>query len=114
MTQSDRVLLIRKCSQILHEALTEIRDLAYQNDELERIGDLADLTHNIPLFMVGRHDLLPDHLRIEFMAYARKYHPDIDPEKSRYVMLLDMDEATCHDLHRRISWPWPETATAAS
>ena len=114
MTESERLLLVDKCGQILHQALIEIRNLSYQEGQAERIGDLADLTHNIPLFMVGRDDSLPDHLRTEFMAYARKYHPEIDPERSRYVMLLDMDEATFHDLYRRTSWPWPETAAAAS
>jgi hypothetical protein len=114
MTESECSLLVDKCGQILHQALIEIRNLSYQEGQAERIGDLADLTHNIPLVMVGRDDFLPDHLRIEFMAYARKYQPDINPEKSRYVILLDMDEATFHDLYRRTSWPWPETAAAAN
>ena len=114
MTESERSLFVDKCGQILHQALIELRNLSYQEGQAERINDLADLSHNIPLFLVGREEVLPDHLRIEFMAYARKYQPDIDPEKSRYVMLLDMEEATFHDLYRRTSWPWPETAAAAS
>jgi hypothetical protein len=112
VTDSERRLLIEKCGQLLHQVLVEIRALSYQEGQAGRINYLADLTHNIPLFMVGRDEHLLGYLRDGFMAYARKYHPDLDPERSRYVMLLDMDETLFNDLYRRTSWSWPEAAGA--
>jgi hypothetical protein len=113
MTDTERRLLVQKCSKLLQDVLVEIRNLSYQEGNAKRINDLADLTHNVPEFLAGLNDYVLNYLRDGLLEYARKYHANIDPEKSRYVMLLDMDEATFNDLYRKTTWPWPEAAGAA-
>lgn len=114
MTDSERRLLVEKCGKLLQDVLVEIRALSWEEGHAQQINDLADLTHNVPQFMVGRDDYVLGYLRTGFIAYARKYHPQSDPERNRYVMLLDMDEATFNDLYCRTSWPWPEPTPAAT
>jgi len=109
VTDIERGFLIQKCGKILQDVIVEIRDLSWEDGHAKQINDLADLTHNIPEFLIGLNDHVLGYLRRGFMEYARKYHPRIEPETSRYVMLLDMDEVTFNGLYRRASWPWPES-----
>jgi hypothetical protein len=101
MSDDDRRFLVEKCGQILHAVLVEIRNLSYQEGNAKRINDLTDLTHNIPLFMVAQDPFVMGYLRDGLIEYARKYYPDIDPVMSRYVWILDMDEASFAKLYRR-------------
>ncbi|MFO0800613.1 MAG: hypothetical protein U0804_24380 [Gemmataceae bacterium] len=108
MTDDDRRLLVEKCGVLLHDVLVELRVLSFQEGNAKRINDLTDLTHNVPLYMVGRDDFVMGYLRAGFLDYARKYHPEADPAHSRYVALLDMDEPTFAGLYRRATYTWPE------
>ena len=110
MSDNERRLLVEKCGKLLQDVLVEIRNLTYQEGNAERVNCLADLTHNIPEFLVGWNDYTLSYLRSGFIEYARKYSPNIDPEKSRYVMLLDMDEATFSELYHNNVWPEPTGA----
>ena len=112
MTDHDRELWIAKCGEILAAALVEIRTLSFEEGHSKQINDLADITHNIPRFMVGRDESVPKFLRESFVEYALKYHPDTDPAFSRYVWILDMDEAAFADRFQRTTWDWPEPVTA--
>jgi hypothetical protein len=114
MSDNERRLLVEKCAKLLQDVLIEIRNLSYQEGNAERINYLADLTHNVPQFIVGCDDHVLRYLRSGCIAYAQKYHPNIDPEQSRYVMLLDMDETTFNDLYHRTCWPWPEPVESNS
>src|SRR3954467_15674550 len=105
MTNNERRFLVEKYSKLLQDVLVEIRNLSYQDGNAKRINDLADLTHNIPEFLVGWNDYVFAYLRTGLVEYGRKYQPGIDPEESRYVTLLDMDEAAFKDLYRPTSWP---------
>jgi len=108
MTDSDRRLLSEKCGQFLHSVLVEIRMLSYQEGNARQINELTDLTHNVPLFMVGCDDYAAGYLRDGLLDYARKYYPDTAPEHHRYVVLFDMDEAAFAQQYRRSGWAWPE------
>ena len=110
MTDADRRLLVDKCGEILHRALTEIRSLtwSWEDGNQKRIEDLSDITHNLPRFMTGRDEYALAGLRECFVDYARRYWPDADPARTVYVSILDMDEATFADLYRRTTWDWPE------
>jgi hypothetical protein len=103
---NERQLLIEKCGELLHRVLVEIRALTWSwepgNERL--IEELADLAHNIPLFMVGRDDTVPKWLRAAVVEYARKRWPQTNPEETWFVQLLDMDEATFADQVRRYNW----------
>jgi len=110
MTEAERRLLVMKCGKLLQDVLVEIRALSWEEGNAKQVSELADLTHNVPQFMVGLDDYVHNYLRAGFVAYARKYHPETDPEQNRYVALLDMDEATFNDLYCRTAWPWPEPA----
>lgn len=112
MTDTERQFLISKCGKLLQDVLVEIRTLTWEEGNAKQVNDLADLTHNLPEWMVGRDEYVMNYLRAGFVNYAKKYFPDIDPECHRYVALLDMDEATFTDLYCRTSWPWPEPAAA--
>jgi len=109
---TERQLLVQKCGKILHHALIDIRNLALRSGNEAQIGALADLVHNVPQFMTGRDMFGTDGLRAGFIAYARKYHPNIDPVTNRYVVLLDMDEASFSNEYRG-HHPWPEPAETA-
>jgi hypothetical protein len=113
MTDAERSFLVLKCGKLLQDVLVEIRNLTWDEGNAKRVNELADLTHNIPQFMVGRDDHVLGYLRAGFVNYARKYAPEIDPETSRYVMLLDMDEETFNDLYSPAGWTWPESAEVA-
>lgn len=113
MTDAERSLLVLKCGKLLQDVLVEIRTLTWEEGNAKRVNDLADLTHNLPQFMVGRDDHVLEYLRDGFVNYARKYQPGIAPETSRYVRLLDMDEETFSDLYRPAGWAWPEPAEVA-
>ncbi len=115
MTDAERRLLIAKCGQLLQDVLVEIRQLTWQEGNAKRVNDLADLTHNLPQFMVGRDEYVIGYIRKGFLDYARTYHPEIDPETHRYVRLLDMDEDEFNDSYRRatgLSWPAPAVPVA--
>ena len=113
MTNTERQLMIEKCGQLLQDVLVEIRNLTYQEGNAKRVNDLADLTHNLPQFMVGRDEYVMGYIRQGFLDYARSYYPDIAPESHRYVRLLDMDVDEFNDGYHRTSTPWPELAQAA-
>lgn len=104
MTDSERRFMVEKYGKLLQDALVEIRNLTFEEGHAKRVNDLADLTHNIPQFIVGRDDHVLDYIRAGLLEYARKYHPEADPDLSRYVILLDMDEPTFKDLYRD-DWP---------
>jgi hypothetical protein len=106
MSDAERRFFVEKCGKLLQDVLVEIRALGW-GGRSEQVAELADLTHNVPEFLAGRADHVLGYLRAGFVAYARKYHPGTDPEASRYVALLDMDEATFHDLYRPAGWPEP-------
>ena len=111
MTDTERRFLAEKCGKLLQDVLVEIRNLSSQEGNAKRINDLADLTHNIPEFLLGWNDYVLGYLRAGLIEYAQKYQPSIDPEKSRYVMLLDMDAAKFNELyHRTSSAAWSEAA----
>ncbi|SRR6185312_446612 len=114
MTDRDRRFLVLKFGKILQDVLIEIRNLSFQEGNARRINELADLTHNIPEFLVDWSDYVLAYLRDGFLEYARKYYPGIDPEKSRYVMLFDMDESTFNDLYHPRTRPWPEPVEAVA
>ena len=63
MNAGDRQLLIEKCAQVLHRALVEIRNLSRCVDNTNRIHELADIIHNLPLFQVGRDEFAVVHIR---------------------------------------------------
>lgn len=107
MSDGERRFLVEKYGKLLQEVLVEIRNLTYQEGNAERINYLADLTHNLPEFLVGWHDRVLCYLRSGLIEYARKYYPSMGPEQSRYVMLLDMDEATFNELYHRPEWTEP-------
>jgi hypothetical protein len=88
-----------KCGMLLQALLVEIRNLSFQEGNAKRINDLADLSHNIPEFLLGWNDYVLGYLREGMLDYCRRYHPDIAPETHRYVRLLDMDEATFEALY---------------
>ena len=114
MTESERRFLVQKCGKLLQDVLVEIRNLSFQAADARRINELADLAHNIPEFLVGWNDCVLEYLRDGFVEFARKYYPGIDPEKSRYVMLFDMDESTFNDLYHPRTRPWPEPVEAVA
>ncbi len=114
MNDIERRFLVEKCAILLQNVLVEIRALSTGDGRAKQINDLADLTHNVPEFLVGSNDHVLGYLRAGLLDYARKYYPSIAAEKHRYVMLLDMDEATFTDLYRNPSWPCPEPAGVAS
>lgn len=107
MNDSERRFMVEKCAKLLQDALVEIRALSWEDGHAKQINDLADLTHNVPELLVGWNDHALDYLRAGFVEYARKHHAGQDPEKDRYVVLLDMDETTFTDLYRRPTWPEP-------
>jgi hypothetical protein len=107
MTENERRLWVAKCGQILHLILVDIRGLSHDAANVGRIEELADLGHNLPLFMTGQDDSVPTWLRSALIEYARKYHPDVDPAKSRYVFILDMAEAEFNEVFRRTYWSEP-------
>jgi hypothetical protein len=115
MTDTERQLMILKCGQLLQDVLVEIRNLTCQDGHAKRVNDLADLTHNIPQFMVGRDEYVIGYIRQGFLDYARTYHPEIDPETHRYVRLLDMDADEFNNGYRRetgLLWPAPTVPVA--
>jgi hypothetical protein len=107
MSDSERGFMVQKYGHLLQDVLVEIRNLSVQEGNAERINYLADLAHNIPEFLIGLSDHVLSYLRDGFMEYSRKFQPDIDPEKSRHVMLMDLDETTFNEIYRRYSWPEP-------
>jgi hypothetical protein len=108
MTDSERRLLVLKCGKLLQDVLVEIRTLTFEEGHYEQVNDLADLTHNIPMFMVGLDDFAGECLRECFVDYVRKYSPNVLPEDHRYVMLLDMDEMSFKQLYCMEYQHWPE------
>lgn len=112
MTESERKLIVEKCGKLLQDVLVEIRALSWEDGHSQQINDLADLTHNIPQFMVGRDDFVLKYLRSGFAEYVLKYFPNTPLDQHRYIELLDMDETTFRELYCRTSWAWPESAVA--
>lgn len=115
MTDAERQLLIAKCGELLHRALTEIRFLTWcwEPGNEKWIEELSDLTHNLPRFMIGRDDHAVTGLREAFVAYGRRRWPEAPPEQTEYVKLLDMDAAAFAEQYRRTNWAWPEPAAVA-
>ncbi len=107
MTESERRLWVDKCGEILHSMLVEIRMLSHDPKNLGQIEELAELAHNLPLFMSGRDDSVPAWLRSALIEHALKYQPEIDPAKSRYVSIVDMAETEFNELLRRSFWSEP-------
>jgi hypothetical protein len=107
MTNTERQFLVGKLGKLLQDVLVEIRALSWDEGHTKQINDLADLTHNLPEFLVGSNDYVFSYLRDGFLDYARKYYPQIDPEASRFVRLLDMDESTFNSLYRPTAWTEP-------
>lgn len=112
MTDAERQLMVLKCGKILQDVLVEIRALSWEEGHTKRINDLADLTHNLPMFLVGLDDFVMGYIRNGLLDYARAYCPDVKPELHRFVQLFDMDEVTFRELHCRRLREWPEAATA--
>ncbi|HEY1187404.1 MAG TPA: hypothetical protein VGE74_07080 [Gemmata sp.] len=113
MIGTERRFFVEKCAKLLQDVLVEIRALSYEEGRAQQINDLADLAHNVPEFLTGGNDYVLTYLRAGLVSYARKHHPDLDPEQHRFVRLFDMDEATFTDLCRG-PWVWHEPTTAAS
>jgi hypothetical protein len=113
MTEQERRFMIEKCGHLLQCVLVEIRNLSFSEGNGKQIHKLADLTHNIPIFMIGGDDSLLTYIRNGFLDYSRSYQTALRPEMSRYVQLLDMDEPTFAELHRPEAWPPPQPMAAA-
>ncbi len=114
MTDGERRLLVAKWAEVLHLALVEIRYLAWQGRNDQRIADLADLVHNLPHFMLGYFEHMHGYIREAFVKYAQTYRPDEDLTTDRFVSILDMDEQTFVARHQRRSWHWPDAGGAAN
>jgi hypothetical protein len=108
MHESEERLWVEKCGEILHRMLVEIRSLSWQAGNEKRINDLADLAHNLPHIMIGRYQGPHSWLRTELVNVAKKYRPELDPTKDRYVFIMDMDEKAFNEVYRRTSWVCPE------
>jgi hypothetical protein len=108
MTEKEHQLWVEKCGWILHHLLVEIRALSWQAGNEQRINDLADLAHNVPLFMIGRDSFVHEYLRKGFLELASKYLPKRGPDADRYISIIDMDEVTFSEVFRRTSFVWPE------
>jgi hypothetical protein len=99
MTIENKEMLIGKCAQLLYRIFIDIRALSYEEGNAEKINDLADLAHNIPLFMVGRDDSVGTWLRSACVRHAKKTWPHLEPEQTVYVRILDMDEEEFYEMH---------------
>jgi len=111
MLEHERSFLIEKCGHLLQTVLVEISNLSFVEGHASQIHELADLTHNIPIFMIAGDGDLLGQIRNGFIDYARNYQPAMKPEMSRFVQLLDMDELTFNSLYQSVTWP-PPTAVA--
>ncbi len=109
MSDRERVL-VAKWGEVLHRALVEIRYLARQPGNESRIADLADLVHNIPHFMLGRHEHMHGYLRTDFVRYAETYRPGEPLESDRFLSVLDMSDQEFVVQFKRDSWHWTERA----
>ena len=98
-----------KLAELMHHAFVRIRtctDSPIPGDDEKHcaeLHDLADLLHNLPLFIVGLDDhAAGDHVqfRSAVVRHVSKFFPAIDPNQHRYVRLLDMDDDEFLTRHR--------------
>ncbi|MCZ2342458.1 MAG: hypothetical protein LC104_11795 [Bacteroidales bacterium] len=113
MTHPQHDLLVEKAGELLYRTLCEIRALTWdwKPGSEGQIEELTDITHNLPLFMIGRDPHGWVGVRERFVQYARHHWPDQDPASAEYVRIIDMDEAEFAVQYRRTTWPWPEPNT---
>ena len=91
MNAGDRQLLIEKCAKSCtgHWWKSEISALV---DNTNRIHELADIIHNLPLFQVGRDEFAVVHIGEELQDYESKYGVN-----GLYTRILDLDEEKFND-----------------
>lgn len=99
MTEAETRFWSDKFGQVLHHALVDIRNLSYDASKAQQINDLADVIHNVPLFMIGRDPFVLNYFRVALMEYLQKYLPGIDPSGHRYLRILDMEETEFRRLY---------------
>ena len=104
MTDVERSFLVEKCGEILHRILVDIRALSCEKGNEKTINELAELAHNIPLFMVGRDDTLPLWIRETLIEHAKRRWPKAPPELTVCVQIWDMDDSLFQDRYRRYSF----------
>lgn len=120
MSDTDRDLLNARIGELLHAILVRIRAYTFSvplddRDRREEINDLADLTHNLPRYVVGHDEYAvpsADGLRDEVVRHVRRFFPDTDPDAHHYVRLLDVDAETFLARYRDHKWDWPEPEPA--
>ena len=81
MTDTERRFLVEKYGKLLQDVLVEIRNLSYQEGNAKRINDLADLTHNIPEFLVGWNDHVLGYLRLRVCGVRPEVLPRNRPRE---------------------------------
>jgi hypothetical protein len=116
MTPSEREVLNARVAELLHVILVRIRAGTWPQqpgapDPREELNDLADLSHNLPRYIVGHDEFAVrsfEQLRAEVVKHVRKFCPNIDPAQHHYVQLLDMDAETFLSRYRDHKWNWPE------
>ena len=114
MTDAERTLFVEKCARVLQAVVVEIRMLSYEAGHEKQINDLADVVHNVPLYLIGRDEFVAEYIRGGLLDHARQFHPEYPPEAYYPVMILDMDEASFTDLYRRTTWDWPSSQPTPS
>lgn len=70
-------------------------------DNTNRIHELADIIHNLPLFQVGRDEFAVVHIREELQDYESKYGVN-----GLYTRILDLDEEKFNERYNRAPWDW--------
>jgi hypothetical protein len=87
-----------RCCHLLHRILVDLRFLARSHpeglsaEEIPLVEELADIAHNIPLYLTGQDESVPGWLRNEIIRHVRKRWPQSDPLGTAYVRILDMDD----------------------
>ncbi len=116
MNDAERKLMVQKCSQILYLVLVDIRAMTWgwESKHQKWIEELSDLNHNLPRFILGRDDFAITGLRESFMEYSRRRWPTSDPTKTKYVVILDMDEETFSEMYLNAQWTWPEPVVSSA
>jgi hypothetical protein len=120
MNANDRELLNAKFGELLHIALVVIRNATYppipgDQDRRAELNDLADLLHNIPRYIIGHDEHAIDsfeQFRGAVVEHVRRFYPDIDPNRHRYVQLLDLDAETFANHYKHHNWSVPTTAAS--
>ena len=78
----------RTIAKMLHEALVEIR-LVARSGNATRAGELADVFHNLPTYLVG-DEFDAERFGSQLLDYQIKHYQD----SSRFDFLAAWDEAT--------------------